>query len=112
MRSHESSICIVQSTLEGDVCVHENNEELTDDDHKIEISLTSIATSSVITMVVSVIATLSSFVGAVIVTTGGFVSIIYDCEFLPCAHKALSSANTSIVPDAATLFIIQVTGFK
>ena len=36
------------------------------------------AVSSVTTIVVSVIAALSSFVGAVIVTTGGVVSMIYD----------------------------------
>lgn len=69
-----------------------------------------IAISSVITIVVSVIAALSSFVGAVIVTTGAIVSIIYDWEFIPEARITLSSAVTVIVHESDMLFISQVTG--
>lgn len=68
------------------------------------------AVSSVTTMVVSVIAALSSFVGAVILTTGGVVSMIYDCEFIPEARIILSSAVTVIVHESDILFISHVTG--
>ena len=78
MRSPESSIKIVQSILVIDVWLQENDDEVTVDVHATDTSDTSIAVSSVTTIVVSVIAALSNLVGAVIVITGASVSITYD----------------------------------
>ena len=78
IRSHESSIEIVQSTLDRFVCVQEKLEVVAVVAPSIDTSHTSTASLSVIVIVVSIIEVLSSFVGADIVTTGSTESITYD----------------------------------
>lgn len=109
--SHESVSVSVQSTCSPDVCVHTNHvTEAVVHDHSTT-SEALIPTSSVTLMVVVVISTLLVLTGAVIVSTGATVSIIYDCVLLHSAPLLASSAKTVIVHESDIPLTVHVTGF-
>lgn len=78
VRSHDTSILIVQSTLDTFVCVQVYELVVAVVADPITTFEARTHISSVTLIVVLVILSLSSFVGAVIVITGRSVSIIYD----------------------------------
>jgi hypothetical protein len=105
-----SVIDIVQFTCAADICVQENQVYDAVVAQESTTSVTLNETSSVTITMVSVIVTLSSKVGATIVTTGAIVSIIYDWLFNQFHQLPASCAVAVNVPLDEIPRIAQVTG--